>query len=62
MLSALDLAKRLDALIGNELADVARLAGPETWIGPVATDLDDDLHRSRHRLAALVDALRTITE
>lgn len=53
-----DLAARLDDLIDGPLATCRRLCGEETWLGPSARALDDDLHAMYRRLQVAVDDQR----
>lgn len=45
-----DLAARLDELIDGPLTTGRRLCGEETWLGPTARALDDDLRAMHRRL------------
>lgn len=45
-----DLAARLDDLIDGPLITGRRLSGEETWLGPTARALEDDLYAMHRRL------------
>lgn len=53
-----NLAARLDDLIDGPLAVSRRLCGEETWCGPTARALDDDLHAMYRRLQVAADDQR----
>jgi len=53
-----DLAARLDDLIDGPLTTSRRLCGAETWLGPTARALEDDLHAMSRRLQVAVEDLR----
>lgn len=47
--------RELDEVVDDHLASVQRLAGEDTWTGPSARALQEDLQRLRHRLRRLAD-------
>lgn len=51
---------RLAALIAHELPSARRWSGPDTWRGPLADQVDDDLHVVAHLLYDAVDELRRL--
>lgn len=51
---------RLAALIAHELPAARRWSGPDTWRGPLADQVDDDLHVVAHLLYDAVDELRRL--
>ena len=51
---------RLAALIAHELPSVRRWSGPDTWRGPLADQVDDDLRVVAHLLSDAVDELRRL--
>jgi hypothetical protein len=51
---------RLAALIAHELPSARRWSGPDTWRGPLAAQVDDDLRLVAHLLADAVDELRRL--
>ncbi|MBU3717723.1 MAG: hypothetical protein FGM45_05390 [Actinobacteria bacterium] len=51
---------RLAALIAHELPTARRWSGPDTWRGPLADQVDDDLHVVAHLLYDAVDELRRL--
>lgn len=53
-----DLAARLDDLIDGPLTICRRLGGEETWTGPTARAVEDDLSAMRHRLAGMAEDRR----
>ena len=53
-----DLAARLDDLIDGTLTTCRRLCGQETWLGPTARALEDDLHAMHHRLLTAAEDSR----
>ena len=50
-------AHALAARVRSLLDDVALAAGPETWTGPAASELDRELAALRGELAAAADEL-----
>ena len=51
---------RLAALIAHELPAARRWSGPDTWRGPLADQVDDDLRVVAHLLSDAVDELRRL--
>jgi len=49
---------RLAALIAHELPAARRWSSSETWRGPLADQVDDDLRLVAHLLSDAVDELR----